>query len=81
MPLDITGITIALSRRQRDAARRKLAKDRAENIVGNLCALTRAALEDGRLLTRARWCISGKVGATWGGPPSDQKTRRDRYHR
>lgn len=39
------------TRREADAVRRRLSKDRAEMIVGNLCALTRAALEDGRLLT------------------------------
>ena len=39
------------SRRERDAARERLAKDRAEKIVGNLCAVTRLALEEGRILT------------------------------
>jgi len=39
------------TRRQRDAGRERLAKDRAEHIVGNLCAITRVALEAGRILT------------------------------
>jgi len=47
----MTGLTIALTRRERDAARRKLSRDRAENIVGNLCAITRHALQAGRIVT------------------------------
>lgn len=71
MPFDMTGLTIALTRRERDAARRRLAKDRAENIVGNLCAITRHAMDEGRVLSplncealyrrtiRAELCLQG----------------------
>lgn len=54
MPFDMTGLTLALARptrRQRDAARRRLSKDRAEHIVGNLCAITRKAMDEGRVLS------------------------------
>ncbi|MET4104623.1 hypothetical protein ABIE58_004082, partial [Roseovarius sp. MBR-78] len=51
MPFDMSYPAPAMTRRERDAARRKLSKDRAETIVGHLCALTRVALEEGRVLT------------------------------
>lgn len=53
MAFDMTSLVTLpkMTRRERDAQRQKLAKDRAENIVGNLCALTRHALETGRILT------------------------------
>lgn len=38
------------TRRERDAARQRLSKDRAENIIGNLCAMTRHAMQTGRIL-------------------------------
>ena len=71
MPFDMTGLTLALTRRERDAARRRLSKDRAENIVGNLCAITRHAMDEGRVLSplnceavyrqtiRAELCLQG----------------------
>lgn len=40
-----------LTRRERDAARQRLSKDRAEHIVGHLCAITRHALAMGRIIT------------------------------
>lgn len=40
-----------LSRREQDAARRRLAKMRGEAVVGLLVRLTREALEDGRIVT------------------------------
>ncbi len=51
MPFDMTGLVLALSRRDKDAAKRRLSKDRAEHIVGNLCAITRVAVAEGRVLT------------------------------
>lgn len=39
------------TRRELDAKRGKLAKDRAQHITGHLCALTRDALASGRILT------------------------------
>jgi hypothetical protein len=71
VPFDMTGLAIALTRRERDAARRRLAKDRAEHIVGNLCAITRHAMDEGRVLSplnceslyrqtiRAELCLQG----------------------
>lgn len=40
-----------LTRRERDAARQRLSKDRAEHVVGHLCAITRHALAMGRIIT------------------------------
>ncbi len=54
MPFDVQSLAIRTTRTiraERDAARAKLAKQRAETIVAHLCALTRLALEAGRVTT------------------------------
>jgi hypothetical protein len=68
-----------LTRRERDATRHKLAKGRADQAVGMLCAITRAAMAEGRILTplsyealfrqviRSQLCLQG-----WRWHPADQ---------
>jgi hypothetical protein len=76
MPFDVSH---RLSRAERDAARGALAKARAERVVGHLCAITRLALSEGRIVTplayealfrqviRSELCLQG-----WRWTPADQ---------
>jgi hypothetical protein len=79
MAFDMASLAPKLTRRERDATRHKLAKERANHIVGHLCALTRLALSEGRILTplayealfrqviRSELCLQG-----WKWHPADQ---------
>ena len=70
------------TRRERDAARHRLAKERANAIIGHLCATTRLSLSEGRIITplaheamfrrviRSQLCLQG-----WRWHPADQAAR------
>ena len=82
MAFDMASLAPELTRRERDATRHKLAKGRADHIVGHLCAITRLALSEGRILTplahealfrqaiRSQLCLQG-----WKWHPADQVAR------
>ena len=82
MAFDMASLQPKLTRRERDATRHKLAKGRAEQVVGHLCALTRLALSEGRIVTplayealfrqviRSQLCLQG-----WKWHPADQVAR------
>lgn len=82
MAFDIPGLSPQLTRRERDALRQKMAKERANAVIGHLCAITRLALSEGRILTplayeatfrqsiRSQLCLQG-----WKWEPADQVAR------
>ena len=82
MAFDMASLQPKLTRRERDATRHKLAKGRADQVVGHLCAITRLALSEGRILTplafeglfrqviRSQLCLQG-----WKWHPADQVAR------